>query len=263
MTDNFGLRMSKLREELALLKREKKEQQRAAKIQSTWVKCSKHFPTSDVLRVIVWAGGEMIPCWHADGNFYSYDGTWLYVEKNRVEGVTHWMPKDWMYVEEWPFYGPGLRNRLVYYWRVAIAGVEVVTRDFRPKGWSKNAQISKKVVYFKNDRTGEIRMGLPEQFPASQGFHKVVCNSAHEAEVWSERLRQYNMSKENRVNEARERVEGAIRDEIRRNMHHVMANSRNNINREYVRRYLDKMDRIPSHAVREEYLHSEAYEKGR
>ncbi len=249
--------------EIKALKQQRKKERAEKKVQSTWVAVKRSFPSLDTQRVIAWSNEEMIPCWYSNEKFYSFDGTWFFTNKERVENVTHWMPKDWMYAQDWPLYGPGLKNWVRYQWLRFTEGASGMMRDFRPKGWGKNAQISKKVVYFKNDKTGEIRMGLPEHFPASQGFHKVVCNTAHEAEVWSDRLRQFNLSKENRLNEKREQIEGAQRDEIRKHMHHVMAHSRNNINREFVRRYLDKMDKIPSHTVREEYLHSEAYEERR
>jgi hypothetical protein len=126
-----------------------------------------------------------------------------------------------------------------------------------------NVQLSKKIVYYYNGTNGEIRMGLPENWPAPHGFEKIICTSAHEAEKWSERLRQYNLFKERLKDEEREIIEGQWRSEIRSHMHHVMANSRNNINREYVRRYMERMEKKDkTKTVREEYNHAEGYEQG-
>ena len=106
-------------------------------------------------------------------------------------------------------------------------------------------------------------MGLPESFPASPGFHKVVCNSAHEAEVWSDRLRQYNSSREGKIDEQRAEIEGQYSKEIRSNIHHLMANSRSKYGKEFMQRHLERMDKAEGRMkmTREEYLHSEAYEK--
>lgn len=127
-----------------------------------------------------------------------------------------------------------------------------------------NAQLSKKVVYYFNSASGEIRMGRPENFPAPFGFQKIVCTSAHAAEQWSERLRRYNYFREGIKDEERAMIEGAWRAELRSHIHHLMANSRNNFNKDAMRHYLEKhFDRDKSKTVREEYNHAEGYEQGR
>lgn len=214
-----------------------------------WSKVTKKTPEDD--RQVFALSGR--------GVFLSFyrDGDWWLTNTITLGDVTKWMevpgePKDFDY---WV-------RELKKWW----ASRKQNAHDAKEYiiGWpSRNAQIRQKVVYFHNERTGEIRMGLPEHFPASKGFNKVVCTSAYEAERWSSLLRKQNVSKEERVNEERERIEGPIRDQIRSNMYHVMSNSRNNINREFVKRYMEKMDKIPSKTQREEYLHSEGYEKGR
>lgn len=125
-----------------------------------------------------------------------------------------------------------------------------------------NAQLSKKIVYWYDGTTGDIRMGLPEEFPAPYGFEKIVCNSAHEAEMWSERMRQREAIKFRMEDEQREMIEGQLRANLRSYIHHQMANARNNINREFLRRHLELYDgRLERWKMtRESYLHSEGYE---
>jgi len=256
-------RISTLKSEIETLKRQRKEEKRTAKIASTWINAKNRMPNDETLRVIVWTNDHMELCWHSKGKWYRFDGTWFFTEKERIEDVTHWMPKDWLYTKDWPLYGPGLKNRLHYYWQILVEGAVIATADFRPRGWGNNAQLDKKIVYFRNEKTGEIRMGLPESFPATSGFHKVVCNTAHEAEVWSDRLRQYNLGKESRKDEEREAIEGAYRKEHRSQINHLIANSSSKYGKEFLRHHLERMDRAEarSRMTREEYLHSEAYER--
>jgi hypothetical protein len=261
MNDQISL----LEAELANLKRERKEQARAAKIQNSWLSAIKHPPSPENLRVLAWTNGQMEFCWFNNGKWYVYDGTWFFTEQERIVNVTHWMAKDWLYTKDWPLYGPGFKNWFAYYWRKLTQDAADIANDLRPRGWGKNAQLDKKVVYFRNERTGEIRMGLPESFPASPGFDKVVCTTAHEAEVWSERLRQYNTGRERKIDEQREAVEGEYRKEHRSQINHLMANSSSKYGKEFLRRHLERMDRAEARGrmTREEYLHSEGYERGR
>ncbi len=107
-------------------------------------------------------------------------------------------------------------------------------------------------------------MGLPEEFPAIPGYEKIVCNTAHEAEAWSERMRRWETIKGQMEDEQRELIEGPMRAELRSHIHHLMANSRNNFNREFLRRHLEIYSERPDKTKmkRESYLHNEAYEKG-
>jgi len=127
------------------------------------------------------------------------------------------------------------------------------------------AQLGKKIVYYYNGTTQDIRMGLPEHFPAPYGYEKIVCTSAREAEVWSERLRQCEKFKEEIEDQERELIEGPIRDNLRGHIHHLMSNSRNNMNREFLRKHLENYTERPNlvKTKRESYLHSEAFEQGR
>jgi len=256
-------RIDILKAEIESIKRQQKEDKRLARITSRWVKIDKRMPDIDTLRVLAWSNGQMSRCWHAEGKFYSFDGTWFYTENERLDGVTHWMPKDWMTAAEYPQYGPGVVNRAKYHWRKFTQGAQDMAHDLRPKGWSRNAQLSQKVIYYENQTTGEIRMGAPEQFPVSKGFSKVICNNTSEAEKWSEKLRQYNYARESKIDEKREAIEGEAAKEIRSEIHNRIANSKSKYGRVFLENYLQRMDRAEGRRrmTREEFNHAEAYEK--
>ena len=79
-----------------------------------------------------------------------------------------------------------------------------------------------------------------------------------------ERMRKQEAVKTQMENEQREMIEGPIRANLRSFMYHQMANARNNINREFLRRHLELYDQRPDKTKmdRISYLHSEGYEKG-
>ena len=149
-----------LEAELASLKQRRKEEARVAKIQSRWINAKKQLPDADTLRVLAWADGRMERCWAKDGKWYIYDGTFFLTEKDRIDNVTHWIARDWMYSREWPKYGPGVKNRLRYIWNMVVYGAQDMAYDLRPKGWGSKAQLDKKVTYYR-DSTGKLMTGLP------------------------------------------------------------------------------------------------------
>lgn len=129
----------------------------------------------------------------------------------------------------------------------------------------QQAQLSHKPVFWYNGTTGEIRTGFPEQYAAPHGFEKVVCTTAHEAEMWSERQRKWEDFKHQMSQQEREMIEGPARDGIRKHILHLMGNARNNLNREFLRLHLEQYDKKPApwKYKRESYIHAEAFEKGR
>jgi hypothetical protein len=134
-----------------------------------------------------------------------------------------------------------------------------------PKAWSTNAQLSKKVCYWRDVNTGKLKMGLPDNYPAPDRHEKIVCGTTYEAEAMSERMRQQDRREDQKYSETRGAREEAIKKEIRSELHHRMANSRNNINREFMRVYMEKYGNRPDDptaAQRESYLHNEAFERG-
>ena len=224
----------------------------------------KRMPDQDALRVLAWVGDGIERCWAKDGLFYAYDGTFFLTAKDRLDGVSHWMERDWMYSREWPSYRPGIKNRLLYYWRRFTDGAQDMAYDLRPKGWGGNAQLSKKVTFFQ-DSNGRLMTGLPEFMPAPQGFQKIVCSNVHEAERFSDLQRRQEKHEHGKIMEERGAIEGAMRDEIRSEMRTKMANARNPTNREFMRRALENNANRPDpwKYERESYLHSEGFEDGR
>ncbi len=127
-----------------------------------------------------------------------------------------------------------------------------------------DVQLRTKVVFWYNGSSGEIRMGLPEIYPAPYGYQKIACATAHEAEVWSGRMRKWEQWKQEAEDYEREQVEGPIRDNIRKHIHHLAANARNAMNRDFLLKHLDNYGRRAdlTRMKRESYLHSEGHEHG-
>ena len=257
-------RISTLQAELAALKKQRKYQKLADKLTSRWFSVKDGLPSDDTLRVIVWVNGQMERCWYAKEKFYAYDGTFFLTEKDRLDGVTHWMLRDWMTSKEWPQYGPGFKNRLRYLWQRLTYGAQDMAYDLRPKGWSKAAQMGNKVTFYK-DASGRIMTGMPENVPTPKGLERIVCGSAMEAERYSAMQRRQEQVEHRYQQEQRGAVEGQFAEELRSEMRTKMANARNNLNKDFMRRALERMDgkTDPTRYERESYLHSEGFEQGR
>lgn len=131
-----------------------------------------------------------------------------------------------------------------------------------------NAQMTKKIVYYFSNPTrggtGEILMGLPERFASPIGYEKIICNTAKEAELWSGRLRVWEGIKEEIGHLARKQRQQPIREALMSEMHHNMANARDNKNKDFMRRVIDKAnkDEDPLDYKRVSILHAEGYESG-
>ena len=126
------------------------------------------------------------------------------------------------------------------------------------------AQLSTKIVFWLDTRTGQYVMGLPENYPAPAFYEKVVCNTAHEAERFSQIMRQQEAERESWEAEERERIESELVRNLRGHIHSQIANARDWKNREFLQRHLALYDQRQARWKwkRESYLHSEGYEKG-
>lgn len=249
--------------ELANLRKQRKEEKRTAKIESTWNATEKRFPSAETVRVLGWLDRELVRCWYTQGKFYRFDGTWFYQEKDRIE-PSHWMPKDWLDAKTYPAYGPGIKNYLRYLWQRLVWKSQDMAYDLRPNGWGSKAQISKKVVFWQ-DASGKLFSGGPEYINAPKGLERIVCGSAIEAERLSSQQRAQESVEHNRTMEQRERVEGAMRDQWRSDARTLMTNARDNKNREFMRRALERNAERgnPWESQRTSFLHSEGFEDGR
>lgn len=127
-----------------------------------------------------------------------------------------------------------------------------------------NAQLKTKIVFWLDTRSGQLTMGLPENFPAPPYYEKIVCGTAHEAETVSRKMREQEQSREAMIDEHREEIEGELIRNLRGHMYTQMANARDSKNRDFLRIFLDRQEKAVNKTKmkRESYLHSEAYEQG-
>jgi hypothetical protein len=268
-------RISILKEELAELKKERKEQSIALKKSKQWVSVKKRLPEpliatggwkEGTIRVIVWHDNRMEVCFYDEERniFNRYNGTMAIYPEDKVDGVTHWMQSDWFLKDYYiPPYGPGIVNFLRYWWMRITYKAQDMAYDLRPKSRSSKAQLDKKVVFYR-DRSGKVMTGMPENIPAPKGFEKIVCNNVYEAERFSEQQRRQERVEHGRQQAERGAIEAEFQREIRSEMTTKMLNARNATNREFMRRALENNAnrKDPTAYERESYLHAEAYERG-
>ncbi len=264
-----ALRIENLKAEIKAIAEQHRQDRIAAKFARTWVTASKRLPIrgpmQGAIRVIAWHDESMEPCWFAEetGKWYSYNGTWCQWPQDEITGVTHWMGTDWMHSREWPLYGPGIMNRMRYLWRRFTQGASDMAHANLPKAWGYKAQLDRKPVFYR-DRSGRLMTGLPENVPSPRGYEKITCGSALEAERYSAMQRQQERVEHGFEMERRGAIEGSFQNEIRSEIHTKMANARNNVNREFLRRALERNDgrHAPWKYERESYLHAEGHEQG-
>jgi transketolase len=130
-----------------------------------------------------------------------------------------------------------------------------------------NAQLSKSVVYYFSNPsvyggTGEIIMGLPEQYAAPPGFEKVVCTSTAAAEKWSARMRKWEETKEEIAQMYQRHQEEKQVEAIRSDMRSKIANAKDSLNREFMIQALANFDKRYADRFateRTSFLHAEGY----
>ena len=128
-----------------------------------------------------------------------------------------------------------------------------------------NAGLSKSICFWQHQITGQIVMGLPENFPSPPYYNKLVAHTAHEAERYSQMMREQEALRESMIDEEREAIEGEIVRNLRSHMHNQIANARNNMNRDFLKIWLERNDHYVDRTKtkRESYLHLEAFEQGK
>jgi len=129
---------------------------------------------------------------------------------------------------------------------------------------SRNAYLTTPVVFWLDTLNGTVKMGLPEQYEAPPFHEKIVCNTVWDVERWSQKMREQDRIRQQMEDDKRGAEEERIRGEIRSHIHHLIANSKNNLNRDFLKKYLEKSDKLPNDPTRwnrESYLHIEGYEK--
>lgn len=127
----------------------------------------------------------------------------------------------------------------------------------------RNAYLTKAVVYYLNTVNGEIKMGFPEEYDAPPFHEKIVCKTVWDVERWSHKMREQDRIRQQMDDDKRGAIEERMRGEIRSHIHHLIANAKNNLNRDFMKRYLEKSDQKssdPTRWKRESYLHMEGFE---
>jgi hypothetical protein len=133
------------------------------------------------------------------------------------------------------------------------------------------AQLEKKIYFWWNPRTQHIYQGAPPEFDSMRpfGYETITCNTAHEAELWSERLRQQDKVWDEANRQERDLIEGRIAADIRREINDKLSKlQRDSLNPSFnawfLKEALRRLDEFEKKGqfVRESYLHKEGYEDG-
>ena len=121
------------------------------------------------------------------------------------------------------------------------------------------------VVFYVHAETKRILVGFPAEFPAPNGYLKVIATTAAEVEKMSQLLRDQERRDDEMTDEQREAFEGPIRRQARQELYHRMANSKNAINREFCRYALQKLDEDEAKRKLKKisFQHCEGFEAGR
>lgn len=127
-----------------------------------------------------------------------------------------------------------------------------------------NTQLAIKVIFWQNQISGQLVMGAPEPFPAPRFYNKIVCRTAHEAERYSQMMRDQEASREAMIDEQRDAIEGEMIRNLRSHMHNQIANARNAMNADFLRIWLQRQEAMvnKTRSTRTSYLHSEGFEIG-
>ena len=129
----------------------------------------------------------------------------------------------------------------------------------------KRAKQTIRVVFYVHADSRRIVVGAPEQFDAPNGYIKVVCQNAREVEQMSQKMREQDRRDEEMTEEEREAIEGPLRRHARQELTHRMMNSTNQINRDFCRFVLQKLDEDENRRKmrRVSFMHQEAFEDGK
>jgi hypothetical protein len=122
------------------------------------------------------------------------------------------------------------------------------------------------VVFYRYAKlNNRIEVGFPEQFPAPNGAEKIICTTAREVEKYSALMREQDRRDAEMSEIERERVEGPMRDYVRKDLQSRLAAATNQVNRDFIRFALAQLDEKDRQAkeVRESHMHSEGYEHGK
>ena len=110
---------------------------------------------------------------------------------------------------------------------------------------------------------------MPERYPipdflAQRGYNKVVCRSAHEVEIWSQKLRDQERRDREIGDMKREAIEGPMRQKARAELVRLASNARNQLNRDFCLFAIGLIDQknAEEKIKTESFMHQEGYESG-
>ena len=130
----------------------------------------------------------------------------------------------------------------------------------------QQAQLEKKIYFWHNPRTNHILQGAGPRWDHLKlpGYDTIECKSAHEAELWSERLRLQDKQLEESNAYERELIESGMRADLRRELQFRLIHASNRLNAAMLEAALKQLDEqeAKGKVVRESWLHSEGYEEG-
>lgn len=127
-----------------------------------------------------------------------------------------------------------------------------------------------KVIFYYSKKIDRIEVGFPEQFPvppvmAQMGFEKIVCETAHDVERWSEKKRKQDQRDREMSDEQREQMEGPIRSKIRSDLVQRMLAAKDKVNYQFCKFAIERLDAAEREKQKEKfesYMHAEAAEDG-
>lgn len=134
-----------------------------------------------------------------------------------------------------------------------------------PRQYRKNRKPVSVVFYVNRKLNGRILVGAPADYPAPADCEKIVCTTAAEVDLWDKKLRAQEKAEAEMTAEEREKIEGPIRDYVRKEMIFRLMTSRNEVNRQFCRAALNRLDEEEAKKKKEReerYMHCLAYEDG-
>jgi hypothetical protein len=124
-----------------------------------------------------------------------------------------------------------------------------------------------KIVFYRWVKGGVTRytVGAPEQYPAPKGAEKIVCESAADVDKYSQILRDQDAADAEISEAERYEREEPIWQALRSDLQHRMLNAKNEVNREFCREALRRMDEAEAKRkeVRTSFQHCEGFEFGK
>ncbi len=104
------------------------------------------------------------------------------------------------------------------------------------------------------------------QIMVNWGYEKIVCRSAHQVEIWSQKMRDQERRESEQTDEQREAFEAPLRSLLRADLVTRMLNAKDAKNREFCRwsiEQIDKKEEERRKMKRESFQHIEGYESGK